>query len=104
MFEVELSELKRLADIISTVSGNGFNYDWEFSVASSSRNGVYLRGYNAYDVMNEVGMYERTLPFCIKVFPDDNSFKVLFKSTDAYYVRKYDLREYFDYIFADVLN
>jgi hypothetical protein len=100
---MKVDYIAKIAQALNDVSGNGFNYDWTVSIEHSSRKGVYIRARSAYDIMDENGYYDDTIPFVVKVY-DDESFDVLFsyKSRDKYLARKYDLRNYIGFTLAEV--
>ena len=98
---VNLNDVERIKDAIESIHGSGVNYDYEFEVGCTKRYGMVIKATNAYDVMNEYGMYTGAVRFSVKVpieHPDD--FMILFS---AGYHDYDNLREYLEDLYASVL-
>lgn len=98
---VNLNDIERIKDAIENIHGSGINYDYDFEVGYSSRYGMALKATNAYDVMNEIGMYTGVVNFSVRIpvkHPDD--FMILFS---AGYHDRDNLREYLEDLYASVL-
>lgn len=98
---VNLNEVERIKDAIEAVHGSGVNYDYEFEIGYTRRYGVVLRATNAYDVMNEVGMYTDTVRFTVKV-PVENPDGFIILLPARYYDSD-GLIDYLDDLYANVL-
>jgi hypothetical protein len=76
--------------------GSGINYDWDYEVCTNGS----VRLTNAYDVMNEHGMYMGSIPFTIILNRNygDNIFKLQFSGFNKHYLRThaYGLRDYLE--------
>lgn len=99
---VNLNDIERIKDAIENIHGSGINYDYDFEVGYSSRYGMVLKATNAYDVMNETGMYTGVVNFSVRIpvkHPD--RFVILFHS--GYHDRD-NLREYLDDLYASAIE
>lgn len=98
---VNLNDVERIKDAIESISGSGVNYDYEFEIGYTRRYGMVLKATNAYDVMNEYGIYTGVVRFAVKVpieHPDD--FVILLP---ARYYDSDGLKDYLDDLYANVL-
>lgn len=99
---VNLNKVERIKDAIESIHGGGINYDYDFEVGYTRRYGVVLKATNAYDVMNEYGMYTGVVRFAVKVpieHPDE--FMILFS---AGYHDYDNLREYLEDLYASAIE
>ncbi len=72
--------------------GSGINYDWSVEIKNKK---AYCR--NAYDHMNEYGMYDGVYPFTVIYSKSDMTFKYRNLKPSAYYfINKYQLTEYLE--------
>lgn len=99
---VNLNKVERIKDAIENIHGSGINYDYDFEVGYSSRYGMVLKATNAYDVMNETGMYTGVVNFSVRIpvkHPD--RFVILFHS--GYHDRD-NLRENLEQLYASAIE
>lgn len=99
---VNLNKVERIKVAIESIHGSGVNYDYEFEIGYSSRYGIALKATNAFDLMNETGMYTGAVRFSVRIpvkHPD--RFVILFPS--GYH--DYDnLREYLEELYAPIIE
>lgn len=96
--------LEKMKDLLSEnlSQGSGINGKWTFKRLKDA-----YQCFNAYDNMNEVGMYDRVLDFSIKV-PDTDAmkFKLHFHVSDANrkFIERDDTRSYLEDTIAESLE
>lgn len=99
---VNLNEIERIKEAVENVHGNGVNYDYDFEVYPSSRYGMVLEATNAYDVMNEAGMYTGVANFSVRV-PVERPFAFTIQFRSGYHDRD-NLREYLEELYVSAFE
>lgn len=96
-----LPTLEAVTKITEDVHGSGINGDWHIKETRTS-----YRISNFFSTMTEYGYYDVDVDFTV-IFPKDKDmrdFRLMFTSTQEYYVGKYALREYLDDTIREYLD